>query len=216
MPTDPLALLRFLQLADSALPVGAAAHSFGLESLVEDGLLNSDGLEAFLRDYLEENGALDAYYCRVGYRISPGVGEDWRCLNRSLSARRLPRESRDGSLTLGRRFLRLAAVLVPDSGLPVEGHHVSAFGWVARAVGVDEQSAVLGWLHQSVAAAVSAMQRLAPLGQTRAAEILWSLKPLMIRVGNAGESDGAPQCFAPVPEIAGMRHPKLPTRLFIS
>ena len=48
-------LLRLLQLADSALPVGAAAHSFGLESLIQEGLLGADELESFLRGYLEES-----------------------------------------------------------------------------------------------------------------------------------------------------------------
>jgi urease accessory protein len=218
MPNDELALLRLLQLADSALPVGAAAHSFGLESLIEDGLLTVDGLEAFLRDFLEENGALEAYFCRNAYRVSPLAGEEWRDLNLHLSARRLSRESRVASLTLGRRFLRLAAVLLPGAALPVEmeAHHVTAFGFVARVVGVDEQSALLGWLHQSVTALVSAMQRLAPLGQTRATEILWSMKPLIVRIGNAGADERAPQCLAPLPEIAGMRHPRLATRLFIS
>jgi urease accessory protein len=218
MPNDELALLRLLQLADSALPVGAAAHSFGLESLIEDGLLRVEGLEGFLRDFLEENGALDAYFCRAAHRAQAMVGDDWRDLNRLVSARRLSRESRDASLTLGRRLLRLAAVLLPGTTLPVEmeAHHVTAFGFVARVVGVDERSAVLGWLHQSVAAAVYAIERLAPLGQTRATEILWSLKPLMVRIANAGVDEGAPSSFAPLPEIAGMRHPRLATRLFIS
>jgi urease accessory protein len=217
-PHDQLALLRLLQLADSALPVGAAAHSFGLESLIDDGLLTVESLAPFLQDFLEENGALDAYFCRAAYRVSPGGGEEWSNLNRLVSARRLSREIRDASLTLGRRFLRLAAVLLPDHAFPVEmeAHHVTAFGFVARAVGVDERSAVLGWLHQSTAALVSAMQRLAPLGQTRASEILWSLKPVIVRIGNACGDERPPQCFAPLPEIAGMRHPKLVTRLFIS
>src|SRR5437660_424593 len=53
-------LLRLLQLADSALPVGAAAHSFGLESLIQEGLLGAGELESFLLAYLEESGRLDA------------------------------------------------------------------------------------------------------------------------------------------------------------
>jgi urease accessory protein len=52
------ALLRLQQFADSALPIGGVAHSFGLESLVDCGLLDIDGIESFFVEYLEEAGAL--------------------------------------------------------------------------------------------------------------------------------------------------------------
>jgi urease accessory protein len=215
MEIGDLALLRLLHLADSALPVGAAAHSFGLESLIEDGCVTVDGLEEFLRGYLEESGALDAGYCRAAHELSRVRGDEfearWEELNRRLSARRIARESREASLTMGRRFLALAATLLAPADLPAEAHHVAAFGLAAGFAGVDERSTVLGWLHQSVAALVSAAQRLAPLGQTRASGILWSLKPLMAEI-----AEGGADCFMPLPEVAAMRHSKLPTRLFIS
>jgi urease accessory protein len=88
---------------------------------------------------------------------------------------------------------------------------------VAGLAGIDETSAVLGWLHQSITALVSAAQRLAPLGQTRASKILWGLKPLMEHVGQVPDlQTSETECFAPLPEIASMRHSKLATRLFIS
>jgi urease accessory protein len=215
MEIGEYALLRLLQLADSALPVGAAAHSFGLESLVADDCLTVDGLEEFLRGYLEENGALDAGYCRAAHELSRTRGAEfgarWGKLQRRLSARRMARESREASLTMGRRFLGLAAAWLPGAEVPAEAHHVTAFGLVAGFAGVDEGSAAMAWLHQSTAALVSAAQRLAPLGQTRASGILWSLKPLMAAI-----SVGGTDCFAPALEVAAMRHSKLATRLFIS
>jgi urease accessory protein len=205
------------------MPVGAAAHSFGLESLIEDGLLTADRLESFLQGYLQETGALEAAFCRAAHRLAQLRGDEfaseWRNLNQRLSARKLARESRDASLTLGRRFLGLASELLPEEARldTVDGHHVTAFGFVAGMVGIDEASAVLGWLHQSLTALVSAAQRLAPLGQTRASKILWGLKPLMRDVGQAhGLPSSEVTCFAALPELASMRHSKLATRLFIS
>ena len=213
-------LLRLLQLADSALPVGAAAHSFGLESLIQEGLLGADELESFLRGYLEESGRLDAAFCRSAHSLTELRGEEfamrWRNLNQRLSARKLSRESRDASLTLGRRFLGLASQLLPDAilaAIETDSHHVTAFGLVAGVAGIDERSAALAWLHQSITALVSAAQRLAPLGQTRASCILWSLKPVMAEIAQSAAEEN---CFTPVPEIAAMRHAKLTTRLFIS
>ena len=219
-PIDELALLRLLQLADSALPVGAAAHSFGLESLVEDGAVTVDGMESFLLGFLEENGSMEAAFCRAAHRLSQVPGEEfaaeWRSLNQRLSARKLARESRDASLSLGRRLLRLASELLPEIPLPddVDSHHVTAFGLVAGIAGIDERSAVLAWLHQSTAALVSAAQRLAPLGQTRASGMLWRLKPAMRDLAEVAYGDVS--CSAPLPEIAAMRHTKLASRLFMS
>src|SRR5437867_4141150 len=93
---DPLDALRLLQLADSALPIGGAAHSFGLETLAGEGRIGVEELERFLGDALEEAGALEGSFCRAAHALA---GDAWNAavwvdLNRRLSALRLARERR--------------------------------------------------------------------------------------------------------------------------
>lgn len=208
---DDIALLRLLQWADSALPVGAASHSFGLESLVDEGLLTVPGLEEFLADWLEESAVVDAAFCREAHR-----GEtEWARLNALLSARKPARESREASLTLGRRLLALAARLEELQDAPREGHYACAFGRTARRFGVDEDAAVLAFLQQALTGWISACQRLMPLGQTQAMRISWELKPVIAQTAARAHRLDVPG-LPVVAELMSMRHPSLRTRLFIS
>jgi urease accessory protein len=112
MHTDHLALLELMHLADSALPVGTAAHSFGLEALIAEEKLDVLHLESFLHDYLEEAGIVEGAFCRLGYRLASLEDQavfsvEWLDLNDRLSALKTARESRAASAALGRRFLQL-------------------------------------------------------------------------------------------------------------
>jgi urease accessory protein len=200
-----LSLLRLLQLADSAIPIGAAAHSFGLETLASDGILEPANLEKFLVAWLEETGAQDAIFLRRAYAGNA------RELSVELSARKPAQESREASLKLGRRFAQLVNAIA-NTQIETDLHYAIAFGSAAAALGVDLDSAVLAYLQQSVAGLVSACQRLMPLGQVAASRMIWNLKPAIIQAAAAKEIS----CFTPLPEIASMRHPLLETRLFIS
>ena len=233
MQTDSLAFLRLLQLADSALPIGATAHSFGLETLAAEGLLRVEQLETFLHDYLEETGMLESIFCRLAYRLAaqPETFADrWLALNEQLSAYKTARESRVASATLGRRFLQLVAGLEQHPRLQQalhlskeargDIHYSTAFGMVGSILEVAETATMLAHLQQVLIGLVSACQRLLPLGQSQASGIVWRLKPTILATIDRSaavplDADDIP-VFTPLLDLASMRHPTLTTRLFIS
>ena len=231
--TADLRLLQLLQLADSVLPIGGMAHSFGFETLTAEGILSSEGFESFLESYLEEAGALEAVFCRAALRLAsePNNGLDrnlWLAINDRLSAVKLAQECRMASVTLGENFLLLVRRLVdyPLLGEAVDAarqtrtgiHHSPAFGLTAGALDWDEDGAVQAFLHHATAGLVSAGQRLLPLGQTAAARILWNLKAAIAETARKSRdiafSDAA--CFTPLLDWGAFAHAGLSTRLFMS
>ena len=233
--TMPIRSLWLLQLSDTALPIGALNHSFGLETLTAEESLSADGLQSFLHDYLHEVSALEIHFCGAAYRLGVEASDRlptqrWLDLNTNLSAFKLARESRNASATLGRRFLRLVNGLAnspilltaldaaQEKGTDV--HHCAAFGLAGAALGIEEDVTLQAYSHQSLANLISACQRLLPVGQMQATRMLWELKPVLVElVTRARENDfDADQaaCFAPLVEVGSMRHPSVQTRLFVS
>jgi len=230
---DDLVFLRLTHLADSALPIGALAHSFGLESLVSAEILKPSALLHFFEEYLQEGGLLDAVVCRSAFQLintqeTYFEANAWLELNDLLSALKPARESRAGSAALGRNFLS-AVINTGDYPILLKArdaaqsagtlvHHAAAFGLVSAVLHLGEDHGALAYLHQSAASFVFTCQRLLPLGQTDAMQILWNLKPAIIEAArnskNLTLSDAS--CFMPLLDWGAMEHPFLATRLFIS
>jgi urease accessory protein len=230
---DELAQLRLLHLADTALPIGALSHSFGLETLASHEILTVANLPDFLDGYLREAGLLEAVACRCAFRL---VHENkgkfpipaWLELNAHVSALKVARESREGSAALGRNFLQIVVALgrepvlaealeaARSSGTLI--HHSAAFGMACAALGFDEEHSMLAYIHQLTASMVSSCQRLMPLGQTGAGRILWNAKPAIVELLHCSENRTLDDvsCFTPLLDWGAMEHPALQTRLFIS
>jgi urease accessory protein len=231
---DELADLRLLHLADSALPIGALAHSFGLESLTSCEILTARDLPDFLQTYLEEAGTMEAVFCREAFRLAGAATSEnafvarWVALNNLLSARKPARESRAGSASLGGNFMQVIlnltdlpfvrAALDASKRSATPSHHSTAFGLASSLLGFAEDRVVLVYLHQSVASLMSSCQRLLPLGQSEAARILWNLKPAITDVANRSAHCALDDAcsFTPLLDWGAMEHPALNTRLFIS
>jgi urease accessory protein len=235
MQIERLAFLQLTHLADSALPIGSAAHSWGLETLTAEGVLQVGQLESFLVTYLQEVGLAEGTFCRLGYRLATCYDKDvfaahWLALNAHISAMKTARESRVASAMLGRRLLQLVegmeANTIIEQALQASKagkgdiHYSVAFGLVGGVLTVAETATVLAYLQQSLLGLVSACQRLLPLGQQQASHMLWQLKSTLIDIAQQSErstlniDDVA--LFAPLLDLSSMRHPTLPTRLFIS
>ena len=235
MVKDHAAFLQLLQFADSTLPIGAQAHSFGLETLTVEGVLTVDSLASFLHDYVFEIGAVDALFCRAAYNMATETDVDlfeaaWLTLNCQLGALRMARESRVASATLGRRFLSMAAGLTQDARLQlaqqsakqakIDLQYVSAFGLVGGVLGFDEDATALACLQQALTSLLAAVQKLLPIGQSQVVSLLWHLKPILLEAVERGRDadwrDVGVASFGLLAEIAAMRHATLPIRLFIS
>lgn len=226
-----LKLLQLLQLADSALPIGALAHSFGLETLIAEENLDVTRLEHFLENYFAEAGFVESVFCKLAFQLgqtgwsTTEFEAEWLRLNRQLSAFKPARESRAASATLGKHFLQLASRLENRPFLHAalqakcDLHHSASFGLVCGILGLAEEAIVPAFLQQTATSLVSVCQRLLPYGQTGAMQLLWKIKPMLLEVAQRSSAVTNLDelfCFTPLVEIGAMRHSRLQPRLFIS
>ena len=185
MILDNLALLRLLQLASPALPIGAYSYSEGLEALIDSGRVDSQmALEHWLVQELQVGAVrLEAAVMVRGYKALVATDLDsLRYWNHWLSAARETDELRSQSWQMGRSLMRLFQELqaVEPSLMAAleDGCNLAiSFGVVAASWQIDLQAAVLAYLHSWTANLVSAGIKLIPLGQTAGQTVLLRLQP---------------------------------------
>ena len=230
-PSPELALLALLQLADGLFPAGAFAHSLGLETYTQAGLVKDRvGLEAFVRAHLEGSaGPADAVAVACAVRCARACDlEGCLAIDARLDAMRFVPEFSAASRQMGRQTLRVARAWTPDAVLDplaarVEsgasaGHYPLVFGAAAGRAGIEPDATAAAYLYATASMLVNAALRLLALGQLEGQRLLAALRPSIaaLAAGAAAATLDDMWSFTPGLELAGLRHAELDMRLFRS
>ncbi|MGK7872534.1 MAG: urease accessory protein UreF [Xenococcaceae cyanobacterium] len=182
--------LYLLQLASPALPVGAYSYSEGLETLVDNGVIdNNEKLWYWLEQELRY-GAIRlevAVMLRAYQIVCSGDLEALGAWNAWLSAAKETEELRQQSWQMGQSLLRLLVNLQPQlqsigSVVGSPCNYAVAFGIAAAHWQIDSSAAVMGYLHSWASNLIGAGVKLIPLGQTAGQQLLFSLRDFLIQV----------------------------------
>jgi len=222
--------LMLQQLLDSALPIGGFSHSFGLETMVQEGRIRTpDDLERYAETMLLQSWAtLDAMVVKAVYACPRDDWERaWR-IERLVHLQRAAAESRTAVEKMGRRLLRLAASVHPGIDLsPLEeafrsgrclATHPLVFGFLCRRLGFPLHQAVQGFLYGSLVTCVNSALRLMAIGQTEGQAIIARLIPLIAEAAEQTHDLAPEDAYGntPLAELMAMRHETLYSRLFMS
>jgi urease accessory protein len=224
-------LLSLLQLSDPTLPVGSYAHSAGLETYVQQGIVKDVAtVREFITEMLAQNiQYTDAAFVSLAYDASE-TNDIVRLiqLDDECTAVKLPKEIRQASQKLGIRLIKIFDAIVEDSistqykrviqQQKASGHYCIAFGIYAKALNISKEEALTGFYYNAAVGMVTNSVKLVPLGQQDGQKILFSLQPLITTLFERSlnpDMDKIGLCCSGF-DIRCMQHEQLYSRLYMS
>jgi urease accessory protein len=227
----PSAFIHLLQFADGLFPAGGYAHSFGLETLVQSGRVQTTAdIASFLRAHLESSAAPTDAIAALACRKAALAQDLPTCLrlDQMTEALKLAAEAREASRQMGRQTLRILNDVVRDpfvarfaaavDSLSTPCHHPIVFGVASAALHWPPEETAGAFLYGTSALIVGASLRLLPLGQLAGQRILWDIGPVIASLAREVQEKTVDDIcsFTPELEIAAMQHESLEARLFRS
>lgn len=220
-----------LHLADPTLPIGGYTHSNGLETYVQERIVNSlQTAKEFVENMLQYNLKYnDGAFVRLAYQAAENNDlELLLSLDNECNAIKCPREIRQASQKLGLRLIKIfkrresfpfmEAFEKAVQNKQANSHYCIVFGVYAYLMDIPLYEALLGFYHTSVAGMITNAVKLVPLGQLDGQDILFSLYPVMKRVSQETidlDRDLVGLCNTAF-DIRCMQHERLYSRLYMS
>ncbi|MES2430135.1 MAG: urease accessory protein UreF [Bacteroidota bacterium] len=225
------ALLSLLHLTDPTLPIGGFSHSAGLETYVQNGLVNNaTTAKEFITEMLIRNlQYTDAALVSLAYDAA-SVNDFNKLieLDNECTAVKLPSEMRQASNKLGIRLMKIFQPIYKSEIADrykeaiqtniAMGHYCIVFGIYAQALGISKEDALYGFYYNAAVGFVTNSVKLIPLGQQDGQQILFSLQSLiqeLVKNTLQPDKDLIGLCCTGF-DIRCMQHEKLYSRLYMS
>ena len=217
-------LARLLHLADSALPTGSFAYSYGLESSLTFGLVRTETeFRAYLYSFLQQAVGLELPFISSAAQVAEA---ELAALFTEYDAQLLTPALYQASLTQGKNWLKLLATFYPEAGLAelshelarqeLPAHFAPLFGLSLGKAGFALPDIQAAYLHLTLRDQLSAAIRLGfigPMAGHRLQHDFYEIFENLLDAADIRPYTEASRCTALL-EVAQILHDDIYSRLF--